>query len=185
MKRIAILASGNGSNAVRILQHFYNSVTVKVVGVFSNKMDARVLEKFIDRDFPAYFFENNTELLEQLEAEQVDYVVLAGYLKLIPSEILATYKDAIVNIHPSLLPKFGGAGMYGMNVHKAVKAAEETETGITIHLVNKDYDKGRVLFQTTTPISENDSAKDIAVKVLALEHEHYPLIIEKLINNEF
>ena len=98
---------------------------------------------------------------------------------------MATYKDAIVNIHPSLLPKFGGAGMYGMNVHKAVKAAEETETGITIHLVNKDYDKGRVLFQTTTPISENDSAKDIAVKVLALEHEHYPLIIEKLINNEF
>lgn len=185
MKRIAILASGNGSNAVRILQHFYTSESIEVVGVFSNKMNARVLEKFIDRDQSAYFFESNEELLEQLKAEEVDYIVLAGYLKLIPSEVLSAYKNAIINIHPALLPKYGGAGMYGVNVHKAVKAAGEKETGITIHLVNEVYDEGRVLFQAATAISEDDSAKDIAQKVQALEHEHYSLVIEKLINDEF
>jgi phosphoribosylglycinamide formyltransferase-1 len=185
LKRIAILASGNGSNAVRILQHFYTSESAKVVGVFSNKMNARVLEKFIDRDHAAYFFESNEELLEQLQAEEADYVVLAGYLKLIPLEVLSVYKNAIINIHPALLPKYGGAGMYGVNVHKAVKASGESETGVTIHLVNEVYDGGRVLFQAATAITENDSAKDIARKVQALEHEHYPLIIEKLINDEF
>jgi len=181
--KIGILASGSGSNALQILKHFHASELAEVVGVFSNKFDAPVLEKFIDRDKNAFLFDSNEELIEQLKEEQVDFIVLAGYLKLIPSELTTLYPKSIVNIHPALLPKYGGKGMYGKHVHKAVKENQETETGITIHYVNEVYDEGEVIFQAKVNLTPEDSVKDIMKKVQVLEHEHYPQQIENLLKN--
>ncbi|MEI6411432.1 MAG: phosphoribosylglycinamide formyltransferase [Bacteroidota bacterium] len=183
-KRIAILASGTGSNARKIMEHFQDSTEIEVALVVSNKKEAGVLDiahefgvetKVINRAI----FQDETAFLAILQAHRVNFIVLAGFLWLIPTYLVAAFPNRIVNIHPALLPKYGGKGMHGSHVHEAVKAAGETETGITIHLVNEHYDEGAILFQARCAVAPEDSAADIARNVLALEHRHFPKVVEK------
>jgi phosphoribosylglycinamide formyltransferase 1 len=181
--RIAIFASGNGSNAEAIIQYFKNHLTIKVALVLSNNPDAFVLERAKKSNIPAKSFSRDEykqpgQVLEHLASENITHIVLAGFLWLVPDYLIKQFPDRIVNIHPALLPKFGGKGMYGNRVHEAVKLAGEKETGITIHLVNEHYDEGRVLFQKSCPVEPQHSAAEIAKCVLALEHEYYPRVIE-------
>ncbi|MDF2159124.1 phosphoribosylglycinamide formyltransferase [Algoriphagus sp. CAU 1675] len=185
MKRIAILASGSGSNAEKIMEHFQNSTKAQIALVASNKADAFVLQRAEKFKVPTFTFTKKEMdagvLLEKLQKEQINWVVLAGFLLKIPEELIRAFPDHMVNIHPALLPKYGGKGMYGHHVHEAVKAAGEKETGITIHLVNENYDEGKIIFQASTPLSPEDSPEDIAQKVHALEHRHFPEVIESLL----
>jgi phosphoribosylglycinamide formyltransferase 1 len=181
--RIAIFASGNGSNAEAIVQYFQNHASIKVALVLSNNADAFVLQRAKKSNIPAKSFTKEDyrqpgKVLQHLSAENITHIVLAGFLWLVPDYLIKFYPDKIINIHPALLPKFGGKGMYGSRVHEAVKLAGEKETGITIHLVNEHYDDGRVLFQKSCPIEATHSASDIAQCVQALEHKYYPEIIE-------
>ncbi|HEY0653484.1 MAG TPA: phosphoribosylglycinamide formyltransferase [Chryseosolibacter sp.] len=182
--RIAIFASGNGSNAEAIIQYFKGHKSIKVALVLSNNPDAYVLERAKAAGIPAHRFTREEykqpgKVLEYLSQGGITHIVLAGFLWLVPEYLIKSYRDRIVNIHPALLPKFGGKGMYGSRVHEAVKLAGEKETGITIHLVNEHYDEGRVLFQKSCPVETHFSAMDIAKCVLLLEHKHYPEVIEK------
>lgn len=184
--RIAIFASGNGSNAEAIIQYFKDHPSIKVSLVLSNNAEAYVLERAKKSGIPAKSFTKDDyrqpgKVLEYLSSENITHIVLAGFLWLIPDYLIKSYPDKIVNIHPALLPKFGGKGMYGNRVHEAVKLAGEKETGITIHLVNEHYDEGRVLFQKSCPVEVAFSANDIATCVQALEHKHYPDVIENWI----
>lgn len=184
--RIAIFASGNGSNAEAIIQYFNNHPTIKVALVLSNNADAFVLERAKKAKIPAKSFTRDEyktpgKVLEYLSSENITHIVLAGFLWLVPDYLIKSYPDKIINIHPALLPKFGGKGMYGNRVHEAVKLAGEKETGITIHLVNEHYDDGRVLFQKSCPVETHFSAADIGKCVLALEHKYYPEVIEEWI----
>ncbi|AWW30664.1 phosphoribosylglycinamide formyltransferase [Echinicola strongylocentroti] len=185
MKKIAILASGNGSNAEEIIKHFDGSTKGKVAVIASNKKDAYVLERAKNHDIP--FFSFNRKEMEEAVLEKafeeldVDLVVLAGFLLKVPDGLIHMFPERIINIHPALLPKFGGKGMYGMRVHEAVKAKREKETGITIHYVNEKYDDGRVIFQENVTVDENDTPEDIAKKVHALEHKYFPKVIESLL----
>ena len=187
MKRIAILASGSGSNAESIMKTFENSPSIRVVQVISNNSDAGVLDRA--KKFKVASCVINTaqtktgQLLQTLIENRVDYIVLAGYMKLIPKNIIEAFDGKILNIHPALLPKYGGKGMYGENVHKAVAEAKEPESGITIHLVNQNYDEGAILFQKSVALEPTDDYKEIGAKVLKLEHKYYPQIIEKTILN--
>jgi len=185
LKRLAILASGSGSNAEKILEHFQNSEIAEVALVASNKADAFVLERAKKFDVPTFTFSrkemDSGVLLEKLQRENIDWVILAGFLLKIPVELTRGFPDRMVNIHPALLPKYGGKGMYGSFVHEAVKAAGEKETGITIHLVNENYDEGRIVFQASTPLTSDDTPDSIAEKVHALEHKHFPEVIEGLL----
>lgn len=183
---IAIFASGGGSNARKIIEHFKQSDVAKVVLVVSNKAHAGVLGIAAEYGIPTQVIDRQgfyeTEgVLEVLKDHAVDFIALAGFLWLVPVYLVRAYPGRIVNIHPALLPKFGGKGMYGHHVHEAVKAAGETETGMTIHLVNEHYDKGDILFQATCPVSPEDSPDDIARNVLVLEHRFFPEVIEKVI----
>ncbi|MGH2665479.1 phosphoribosylglycinamide formyltransferase [Flavobacterium sp.] len=185
MKKIVIFASGSGSNAEKIILHFKESSQGNVVGILSNNLHAKVLEKAKNNDVPTIVFDK-TELsdgtiLNKINEIGPDLIVLAGFLLKFPESIIAAYPDKIVNIHPALLPKYGGKGMYGMNVHKAVLENKEAETGITIHYVNEHYDEGGIVFQAKTNIEECKTPEEIAEKVHQLEHEHYPAVIEKLI----
>ncbi|MCH7401029.1 phosphoribosylglycinamide formyltransferase [Belliella kenyensis] len=185
MKKIAILASGSGSNAEKIMEHFQFSDKAQIVQIGSNKEDAYVLERAKKYGVPTFTF-NKTALeqgtvTEKLIENQVDWVILAGFLLKIPQNLINKFPNNIINIHPALLPKYGGIGMYGMNVHSAVKEAGEKETGITIHLVNENYDEGKIIFQAATSIDEKDSAEEIAQKVHALEHKYFPQIIESML----
>lgn len=185
MKRLAILASGSGSNAEKIMEHFQNSEIAEIALVASNKADAFVLERAKKFGVPTFTFSRKEMdagvLLEKLQEENIDWVILAGFLLKIPVELTRAFPDRMVNIHPALLPKYGGKGMYGSLVHEAVKAAGDTETGITIHLVNENYDEGRIVFQASTPVTEADTPDSIAEKVHALEHKHFPEVIEGLL----
>lgn len=185
MKRLAILASGSGSNAEKIMEHFQNSDKGKVVLVASNKPGAYVLERAKKFQVPTFSFTRKEMeegiLLKKLEEEQIDWVILAGFLLKIPDALTRAFPDHMVNIHPALLPKYGGKGMYGAHVHEAVKAAGEKETGITIHLVNENYDEGKIIFQAHTPIDELDTPDSIAAKVHELEHKYFPKVIEGLL----
>lgn len=188
MQRIAIFASGAGTNAARIIEHFKGHASIAVSLVLSNKADAPVLEKAKKENVETYSFGRNefydsNRVLEKLVDRKIDLMVLAGFMWLVPENLVKAYSDRIINVHPALLPKFGGKGMYGMNVHRAVKEAGENETGITIHLVNEEYDKGRVLFQARCAVSEKDSAEIIAAKVHALEYANFPKEIERFILN--
>jgi len=181
--RIAIFASGNGSNAEAIIQYFKNDPSIKVALVLSNNAGAFVLERAKKSGIPAKTFSREEykqpgKVLEYLTSEHITHIVLAGFLWLVPDYLIKRFPDRIINIHPALLPKFGGKGMYGNRVHEAVKLAGEKETGITIHLVNEHYDDGRVLFQKSCPVEPQHSAIEIAKCVLALEHEYYPRVIE-------
>jgi len=182
MKRIAILASGSGSNAECIMRHVAGRTDVQVTLVLSNKPDAPVLQKARDLGVEAMAFTreelyDNGRVLRLLQHHRIDVVVLAGFLLLIPDGLVQAYSDRIINIHPALLPKHGGKGMYGMHVHRAVKAAGDTESGITIHLVNAEYDKGRVLFQARCPVLPSDTVEEIAANVQQLEHRYFPVVV--------
>lgn len=184
-KRIAIFASGRGSNAAKIMEHFSDNVHGEVVLVCSNRSDAGVLDLAQAHSIPSFTF-NRTEfnegeaVIERLKIERVDLVVLAGFLWKIPERMIEEFPLGIVNIHPSLLPKFGGHGMYGMHVHKAVIEAGESHSGITIHLVDDLYDHGARLFQARVRVEPNDTAEQLAARVLELEHRYYPKVIEGL-----
>jgi len=189
MQHLAIFASGTGSNAHKIIEFFQGSTEIKVALVVSNKRDAGVLGIARSHDIPTYVtdrktFYDTTDLLEVLHEYSVDFIALAGFLWLIPSYLVHAFPRKIVNIHPALLPKYGGKGMYGRHVHTAVQAAGETETGMTIHFVNEHYDEGDVVFQARCPVLPSHSPDDIAHHVLALEHAHYPEVIRKIMRND-
>ena len=187
MKRIAIFASGTGSNARKIVEYFKDREDIIVGLVISNKATAPVLEMasangidtlVIDRDF----FYKSEDILKKLTTYSIDFVVLAGFLWLIPAYLVRHFPRRMVNIHPALLPKYGGKGMYGMNVHRAVKAAGEAQSGITIHYVNEAYDEGNIIFQASCSLSPSDSPETIARKVLELEHQHFPKVIDQVLS---
>ncbi len=189
MHHIAIFASGTGSNAKKIVEHFKDHKYVKVSLVVSNKEKAPVLEMARSNNIPTLIidrdrFYNSEDILKDFSIYKVDFIVLAGFLLLIPGYLTQKFHNRIVNIHPALLPKYGGKGMYGMNVHKAVKAANEKESGMTIHYVNEKYDEGEILFQKSCKIMPEDSPERIAQKVLQLEHQHYSKVIEKILTKE-
>jgi len=180
--KIAVFASGNGSNAEEIFRYFQKHKQIAVSLVVTNNANALVLERAKKFNIPVAVFSreqfaDSKFMLELLSSHEITHLVLAGFLWLIPSYLTQAFPDRIVNIHPALLPKYGGKGMYGMKVHTAVKAANEKVTGITIHLVNEKYDEGHVLFQTLCSLNENETIEQIAKKVLALEHAHYPRVI--------
>ncbi|NVO10006.1 MAG: phosphoribosylglycinamide formyltransferase [Bacteroidales bacterium] len=185
MKRIAIFASGSGSNAENIIMHFNRDEVAKVVIILSENRDAFVLERARKLNVPSHLFTmdelNDGGVLMVLKAYDVDFIVLAGFLKLFPKSIIDIYHQKIVNIHPALLPKFGGKGMYGSRVHNAVIESREKESGITIHFVNQNYDDGDIIFQAKCKVLENDTPEILAQRIHALEYEYYPEIIVKLI----
>ncbi|GAB1373619.1 phosphoribosylglycinamide formyltransferase [Bacteroidales bacterium] len=181
---IAIFASGSGTNAENLIKHFSNSKYIKVVLVLSNKNDAPVLEKARNLNVPSYTFSafelNDTRLVDTiLDKYKIDSLILAGFLLKVPNRIIERYRDQIINIHPSLLPKYGGKGMYGLKVHKAVIEACERESGITIHLVDEIYDNGKILFQSRCNIIENETPESLALKIHSLEYRYFPEIVEK------
>lgn len=183
--RLGIFASGRGSNAEKIIEYFANSAEVSVDLIVTNKKKAKVLDLASKHSIPQFIiaskstFTKTDSLVKTMKEKGITHVILAGFLWLIPSNLIEAYPDKIINIHPALLPAYGGKGMYGINVHKAVKANNETKSGITIHLVNERYDEGVHLSQKTCALDPHDSPDDIAKKVLALEHHHYPRVIEE------
>jgi phosphoribosylglycinamide formyltransferase-1 len=186
MPRLAIFASGNGSNAQRIAEYFAGNPGISISLVLCNKPDAFVLKRAENLGIPAMIinrsaFYETDQVLETLIACQIDFLILAGFLWLIPQNLLASYPGRIINIHPALLPKYGGKGMYGMKVHEAVISAGEHESGITVHLVDACYDEGRILFQAKCIISAKDTPEDLAAKIHALEYRYFPGEIEKFV----
>ena len=184
MKKIAILASGSGTNAERIIRHFSGSAQAVVEVVMSNRADALVLERAKGLGVDALVFSRSDlydsgKVADELRQRRIDGVVLAGFLWLVPDNILTAYPDRILNIHPALLPKYGGKGMYGDRVHRAVIQAGETESGITIHRVNRHYDSGDILFQARIPVEKDDTPETLAARIHELEYRHYPEIIER------
>jgi phosphoribosylglycinamide formyltransferase-1 len=183
---IAIFASGSGTNAEEIIRHFKKHDHIAVALILSNNPDAYVLERAKNHQIPILVFDRNTFYKETtvddtLAKYGIKFIVLAGFMWLMPERIVKKYSDKMINIHPALLPTYGGKGMYGMHVHEAVVKNRETHSGITIHLVNEEYDKGKILFQATCPVEPADTAYDVAVKVHALEYAHYPTVIERAI----
>lgn len=190
MKHIAIFASGKGTNAESIIHHFKNHPSVKVALVVTNNPQAGVLKvahsnKIISAIVSKEFLNNEDKMLRLLKIQNIDAIVLAGFLQLIPRFLLQKFPKHIINIHPALLPKHGGKGMYGIKVHEAVIAGKETETGITIHYVNEHYDEGEVIMQKKITVTSSDTLETISQKVLALEHEWYPKTIELLVGQTF
>lgn len=188
MKNIAILASGNGSNAQKITEYFLNHADIRISLMITHKKDAYVLERARQLGVQAVVckaveFREAKPVLQILKDYNIDYLILAGFLLLVPEEIIRQYPDRILNIHPALLPKFGGKGMYGHHVHEAVIAAGETESGISIHLVNEHFDEGHVIFQAKCPVFPEDTPDTLASRIHELEHQHFPEIIERYISS--
>lgn len=184
---IAIFASGTGSNAKKIVEHFKHNHNINVSLIVSNKADAPVLDMARENDIPILVidrlcFYQSEDILKIFNKYSIDFVVLAGFLWLVPTYLVRAFENRMVNIHPALLPKYGGKGMYGMRVHEAVKKAGEKETGITIHLVNEEYDDGDIVFQAKCVVAPADTPEDIAQKIHQLEHRHFPEVIEKLLS---
>jgi len=186
MKRIAIFASGNGSNAQRIVEYFSGNRQVEVALILSNREDAYVLERARKLGIPVKTFDRKTfyetdDVLNWLENAKINLVVLAGFLWLVPSNLIAAFPGAIVNIHPALLPAYGGKGMFGEAVHKAVIESGEKESGITIHFVDEKYDHGNIIFQAKCSIEKCETPGSLAQKIHELEYEHFPKVIEQLL----
>jgi phosphoribosylglycinamide formyltransferase-1 len=183
MFRIAILASGAGTNAQRLIEHFKAVAAAEVVLVGCDRPRAGAAQIAWDRGVPCYLFNGaqlaDGTLLRELNGLHVDMIVLAGFLRLLPLDLVRAYPDRILNIHPSLLPKHGGKGMFGERVHRSVLAAGDTESGITIHLVNERYDEGRILFQARCRVFPDDDDAKLRARVHGLEHAHYPVEVEK------
>lgn len=189
MKRIVILASGSGSNAENIISFFKERGSIEVSAVLTNKKNAAVLERCDRLKTPAFYFNraaftDSDGIVKFLKALNPDLIVLAGFLWKIPASLIKAFPNTIINIHPALLPKYGGKGMYGYKVHQAVKDNLESETGITIHYVNENYDEGAIIFQAKTTVVSSDDADSIAKKVHQLEYEHFPKVIEKLLSKD-
>jgi phosphoribosylglycinamide formyltransferase-1 len=184
--RVAIFASGSGTNAEEIFKYFQNHTSIEVVLLLSNNQQAFALQRArnfgVDaKVFDRTQFKESTIVLEWLREKNVTHVVLAGFLWLIPAYLIQAYPHRIINIHPALLPNHGGKGMYGMKVHEAVKLAGDAKTGITIHAVDDKYDEGEIIFQATCPVHTDDTPEQIADKVHQLEYQHYPAVIERWI----
>lgn len=185
MKKLAIFASGSGTNAQNIITYFNSKSSAKVELIISNKSDAYVLERAKNLSVESIVLSReelmSDKILQILKEHNIDFIILAGYLLKIPAILIKNYPGSIINIHPALLPKFGGKGMYGHRVHEAVVASGEKETGITIHLVDEIYDNGRILFQATCPVTPTDTSADVAAKIHNLEQSHFPREIESYI----
>lgn len=185
-KRIAIFASGSGSNAQKLMEYFKDSTAAEISLVLTNNPDAYVIQRADNFEIPVHIFDRNEfyktdRILDLLNDLDIDLIVLAGFLWLIPENLIKRYPSRIINIHPAILPKFGGKGMYGDHVHHAVIAAKEVEGGITIHYVNEHYDEGEYIFQAKYKIDKNDSLEMIKFKGQQLEHLHYPKIVENIL----
>jgi phosphoribosylglycinamide formyltransferase 1 len=185
MKKVVIFASGTGSNAENIILYLKDKNLVKVCGVFSNNPDAAVLEKAKNCNVDTYVFDKaqllSDEVLDRINEINPNLIILAGFLLKLPASFVEKYPNKIINIHPALLPKYGGKGMFGLKVHQAVLENKEKKTGITIHYVNEHYDEGGIIFQKKVSIEHCSSPKEIADEVHKLEYEYYPQIIERLI----
>ena len=184
--KIAIFASGSGTNAEEIIKYFIHHRSIEVVVVLTNNPDAFVIKRAQQFGIPFKVFDkgslmNSDLILHTLSEYQVTHIVLAGFMWLIPGNIIQAFPNRIINIHPALLPKFGGKGMYGIKVHQAVRNAGETETGITIHVIDEKYDEGRIVLQKKCAIESSDDPESIAAKVHQLEHAFYPRAIESWI----
>lgn len=185
--RIAIFASGAGSNAQKIIDHFRNHASIRISLIVCNNPRAGVLQIAAKENIPSLLIDKETFLnddiyIKELQDERIDLIVLAGFLWKVPVALIKAFPEKIINIHPALLPKFGGNGMYGTAVHEAVIANKETESGITIHYVDELYDHGKIIFQAKCPVFENDTIDTLAQRIHGLEHEHYPKIISELVN---
>ncbi len=189
MKNIIIFASGSGTNAQNIIEYFQVNQLAKVSLVISNKKEAKVFERAQKLEVPSIYFtkdefyKNNT-VLSILKEHEPDLIVLAGFLLKFPENILSHFPNKVINIHPALLPKYGGKGMYGSYVHQAVIDNKESETGITIHFVNENYDEGAIVFQKSIPLNGTESVHEVAQKVHRLEYEYFPRVIENLLSNK-
>ncbi|WP_378179957.1 phosphoribosylglycinamide formyltransferase [Aquimarina sp. SS2-1] len=186
MKRIIIFASGSGTNAENIIKYFQKRKNAEVTHVFSNNLRAKVLKRAHDLKVKALHFDkesfyHSNDVLNILKDAQPDIIVLAGFLWIFPKKIIDAFPDKVINVHPALLPKYGGKGMYGMNVHEAVVRNKEKETGITIHYVNEHYDEGAIIFQAKTQVFDDDAADDVAKAIHELEYKHFPVVIEKVL----
>ena len=185
MIRLAIFASGSGTNAQKLMEFFEDDHEVSVGAVFCNKPEAQVIERSKKFGIPVELFEKrdlmNPHFCKRLDFHFIDVIVLAGFLLKIPPHIIRAFPDRIINIHPSLLPKYGGKGMYGNKVHEAVLANNESESGITIHLVNEIYDDGRILCQKTCQVLPGDTSADLAARIHKLEHEYFPMIVNEYV----
>lgn len=188
MKNIVLFASGAGTNAENIILHFKKSPYARVVAVFCNKPNATVLEKANHHQVPTVIFSKqdfqDSVFIEKLNIFRPDLIVLAGFLWQLPEYFIKSYSDKIINIHPALLPKYGGKGMYGMNVHESVLKNKEKETGITIHFVNENYDEGKIIFQQSVSVENCKTAEEIALKIHELEQQHFPSVIDKILTSK-
>lgn len=187
MKRVVIFASGSGSNAENLIKFFHNSDNASVVQVLTNNPHAKVLDRCKKLNVSALSFNRiaftkTEDVLNILKSSNPDLIILAGFLWKFPENILNQFPNKVINIHPALLPKYGGKGMYGMNVHEAVVKNKETETGITIHYVNENYDEGAIIFQAKCDVLPNDNAQDVASKIHELEMEYFPKVVDQLLN---
>lgn len=187
MKNIVIFASGSGSNAEKIMEFFKDSNVAKVVLIVCDKPGAGVINRAKKHNVPVHLIskfdlDSHYELVSVLLGHETDLIVLAGFLKKIPEEVIVKYPNLIVNIHPALLPKYGGKGMYGDRVHEAVIQNKETESGITIHYVNEAYDEGAIIFQAKCFIDPSDTASELAKKIHKLEHENFPKVISEILS---
>ena len=185
--KIAILVSGTGTNAINIIEYFEKNSVAEVVLVISNKTDALAIEKAQNKGVKTVVFNNdsfkkNGMVLDYLMSQSIDFIVLAGFLIKVPNDITHAYPNKIVNLHPSLLPKYGGKGMYGDYVHRAVIEAQESESGISIHFVNEEYDEGAIIFQAKVSVEKGDSVEVLAQKIQQLEHRFFPKVIEQVIS---
>jgi len=186
LKKLAIFASGSGSNAENICNYFSESSDIKVVLICTNREDALIVKRANKLNIPVYIFSkselnNFVDLHKKLQNIEVDVIILAGFLLKLPTIMVDSYPNRIINIHPSLLPKYGGKGMYGSNIHKAVIKNKDTESGISIHFVNQNYDEGKIILQEKCSISANESVETLKYKIHKLEHNYFPVAIEKTI----
>ena len=188
MIRIAIFASGSGSNAENIADYFKGNKEIEIGLILTNKPDAFVLERAKKLHIPSFVFtgkefRSSEIVLQKLKSERIDFVVLAGFMLLVPAYLVAAYPNKIVNIHPALLPSYGGKGMYGDFVHEAVIANNESKSVITIHFVNEQYDEGNIIFQAETSIDPTDTAEELATKIHALEYKYFPTVIHETLEH--
>ncbi len=188
MKKIVIFASGSGTNAENIVLYFNKIEVAKVIYIFSNNVNAKVIERAKMLNIPTEIFSkeefNGDKVLQKLNSIQPDLIILAGFLLKFPQNCVAAFSNKIINIHPALLPKYGGKGMYGMIVHRAVVENNEPETGITIHYVNENYDEGNIIFQKSVPLSGNETPEEVAAKVYELEQQYFPGVIENILKSK-
>ena len=189
-KNIVIFASGSGSNAQRLLEHFEHHPEIRVAALFSNNPKAYALKRAETYHVPALLFSRDEfystdNVLEQVKSFNPDLIVLAGFLWLVPQKFLQAFPDSIINIHPALLPRYGGKGMHGIHVHTAVVQAGDEQSGITIHRVNEEYDKGEFILQEYCPVHPTDTPEELAARVLQLEHKYLPEVVEKLLQKKY